>query len=86
MGCPRWALGEVQDVDLQVTPRTEGFPAGALIVQVFAPNPIGPMIFVNHFPNWQLNFERERELQALAAARLIEYRAAPDQSAGGNGR
>jgi endonuclease/exonuclease/phosphatase family metal-dependent hydrolase len=71
----RWPLGEVQDVDLQVTPRTEGFPAGALIVQVFAPNPIGPMIFVNHFPNWQLNFERERELQALAAARLIEYRA-----------
>lgn len=29
-------------------------------------------LFVNHFPHFQLNFERERELQALTAARFVE--------------
>src|SRR5512141_3057325 len=65
----RWPLGEVQQVDLNVTSRTAGFPCTTLVAEVIAPDPIGPLLFVNHFPNWQLNFERERELQAVAAAR-----------------
>lgn len=68
----RWPLGAVHEVDLNVTPRCAGFPAGTLIAEVQAPDPVGAFLFVNHFPHWQLNFERERELQALAAARFVE--------------
>lgn len=31
---------------------------------------------MNHFPKWQLNLEYERELQSIAAARIVEERAA----------
>lgn len=68
----RWPLGEVHEVDLNVTPRTAGFPCTTLVAEVLAPDPVGPLLFVNHFPNWQLNFEYERELQAVAAARFVE--------------
>jgi hypothetical protein len=43
----RWLIGKVWEPDLNVTPRTEDF----------APEPIGPLLFVNHLPNWQLTFE-----------------------------
>jgi endonuclease/exonuclease/phosphatase family metal-dependent hydrolase len=68
----RWPLSEVREVDLNVTPRCTGFPAGALVTEVQAPDPFGTLLLVNHFPHWQLNFERERELQAVATARFIE--------------
>lgn len=70
----RWLLEEVQEVDLNVTSRTAGFPCTALVATVIAPDPIGPLLFVNHFPNFQLNLERERELQAIATARVVEER------------
>lgn len=69
-----WPLGEVQEVDLHVTPRTENFPCGTLIAEVLAPEPVGPLLLVNHFPNWQVNFEYERGLQAVAAAQVVEKR------------
>jgi endonuclease/exonuclease/phosphatase family metal-dependent hydrolase len=62
----------VWEPDLNVTPRTEDFACGTLIAEVFAPEPIGPLLFVNHLPNWQLTFEHERELQTVIAARTIE--------------
>jgi endonuclease/exonuclease/phosphatase family metal-dependent hydrolase len=68
----RWPLGEVREVDLNATPRTVNFPCTTLIAEVLAPDPIGPLLFVNHLPSWQLNFEHERELQAVAAARFVE--------------
>src|SRR5215218_9252697 len=67
-----WPLREVWEPDLNVTPRTEDFACGTLIAEVFAPEPIGPLLFVNHLPNWQLTFEHERELQTIIAARTIE--------------
>jgi endonuclease/exonuclease/phosphatase family metal-dependent hydrolase len=72
----RWKLNDVQEIDLNVTPRTVGFPCTTLIADVDAPDPFGPFLFVNHFPNWQLNFEYERELQAVKAAQFIEARIA----------
>lgn len=72
----RWPIQHVEEVDLEVKPRTAGFPCAALAGEIVAPEPIGAFLLVNHFPNWQLNFERERELQAVAAARLIENLAA----------
>lgn len=68
----RWPLGQVHELGLNMTERCAGFPAGTLIAEVQAPYPVGAFLFVNHFPHWQLNFERERELQAVVAARFIE--------------
>jgi endonuclease/exonuclease/phosphatase family metal-dependent hydrolase len=68
----RWPLGEVRELDLHLTPRTEGFACGTLIVEVLAPEPFGPLLFGYHNPNWQLDLEHERELQAVAAARFID--------------
>jgi hypothetical protein len=33
---------------------------------------VGPLLFVNYLPNWELTFEHERELQTVIAARAIE--------------
>ena len=66
----RWPLGEVWESDLNVTPRTADFACGALIAEVFVPEPIGPLLFVNHLPNWQLT--HEHELQTVVVARAIE--------------
>jgi len=68
----RWPLGEVREVDLNVTPRTADFPCTTLVAEVLAPDPVGPLLFVNHLPSYQLGFEYERELQAVAAARFVE--------------
>jgi endonuclease/exonuclease/phosphatase family metal-dependent hydrolase len=71
----RWPLGEVQEVEMNLTPRTAGFPCTTLVAEILAPEPVGSLLFVNHFPNFQLSFEHERELQAVAAARFLEERA-----------
>jgi endonuclease/exonuclease/phosphatase family metal-dependent hydrolase len=68
----RWPLGEVREVDQHVTPRTSGFAATTLVAEIQAPEPTGPLLFVNHVPNWQLDYELERELQAVRAARVVE--------------
>jgi hypothetical protein len=68
----RWSLGEVREVDLKVTPRTGDFAHATVLAEVLAPDPVGPLLFVNHLPSWQLTFEYERELQTVAAARAIE--------------
>jgi endonuclease/exonuclease/phosphatase family metal-dependent hydrolase len=66
----RWPIGEVREVDLQVTPRTAGFACTTLVTEIDAP--VGKLVFANHVPSWQLQFEYERELQALGAARVLE--------------
>lgn len=68
----RYPIGDVQEVDLAVTERTAGFAATALVAWIAAPGPTGPLLFVNHFPSWQLNYEYERELQAVTMARFVE--------------
>ncbi len=70
----RWPISQVQEIDGHLTARTLNFPGGTLIAEVQAPEPIGSLLFVNHFPNWQLSFEYERELQTVAAARAVEER------------
>lgn len=74
-----WPIRQVQEVNLNLTPRTAGFPCTTLVAQIIAPEPLGPFLFVNHFPNFQLNMEYERELQAIAVAREIEERVAENK-------
>jgi endonuclease/exonuclease/phosphatase family metal-dependent hydrolase len=71
----RWPLGEVREMDLHVTPRLDSAPAwigSVAAMEIFAPGPVGPLLFVHHKPSWQWGFEHERELQAVAAARFVE--------------
>jgi endonuclease/exonuclease/phosphatase family metal-dependent hydrolase len=68
----RWPLDKVHELDLQVSARTADFACTALVAELLAPKPIGPLLFVNHMPNWQSDFELEREQQAVPTARLVE--------------
>ena len=68
----RWPLGHVHEVDLQLTPSTKGFLSVALVAEIEVPPPIGPLLFVNHKPNFELHLEHERGLQAVATASFIE--------------
>ena len=68
----RWPIGEVWEPDLNVTPRTADFACGAVIAEVLAPEPVGPVLCVDHLPSWQLTHERERELQTAIVGRRIE--------------
>jgi endonuclease/exonuclease/phosphatase family metal-dependent hydrolase len=68
----RWPLGKVLDVDLRVTPGPMDYPCGTLVAEVLAPDPVGPLLFVNHGPWYPWGAEHERELQAVVAARFVE--------------
>ena len=49
----RWPLQEVRELDQQLTPRAADFPAMTLLVEIEAPEPVGPLLFVNHLPSWK---------------------------------
>ncbi|MER6087630.1 endonuclease/exonuclease/phosphatase family protein [Streptomyces bluensis] len=44
---------------------------GVTVAEVQAPSPFGTMMVVHHEPSWERGQEREREAQAVAAARLV---------------
>lgn len=75
----RWPIRVVAELDLNVTPRTADFPCTIVIAEVDAPEPFGPLLLANHFPDYQVDHEHERELQTVLAARAIEERVR-DQS------
>lgn len=68
----RWSIGDMHELDLNVTSRTNAFACTALMAEIDVPPPIGPVLLVNHFPDYQLDHEHERELQAVVVARRIE--------------
>jgi endonuclease/exonuclease/phosphatase family metal-dependent hydrolase len=41
-------------------------------VRIAAPEPMGSVLLVHHKPTWQSRVERERELQAVRSARIVE--------------
>src|SRR3954468_9186013 len=61
----------VQHIDLCVTDRVDpaDFVGQATAVEVATA--VGRVLFVNHKPSWRLALERERELQAVGAARAV---------------
>jgi endonuclease/exonuclease/phosphatase family metal-dependent hydrolase len=71
----RWPIGEVHEIDGRVTPRAGDLSwSGTVVAEVLAPT---PFLVVHHKPLHRLDGEREREMQAVAAARLVEA-VAPD--------
>lgn len=68
----RWPFGRVFEVDLHLTDRTGDFACTSLVTEVHAPQPLGRIWVANHFPDYQLDHERERRLQTAAVARALE--------------
>ncbi len=68
----RWPITRRRELDLRLTPRTRDYEIGALLAEIEAPAPIGPLLFVNAFPSWETDFELEREMQAVALARAVD--------------
>jgi endonuclease/exonuclease/phosphatase family metal-dependent hydrolase len=68
----RRPFGRVTELDLRVTDRTHDFACTALVAEVPAPEPVGRVWLVNHFPDYQLDHEHERTLQAHVVARHVE--------------
>jgi endonuclease/exonuclease/phosphatase family metal-dependent hydrolase len=67
--CP---VGRVLEIDLHLTERTHDFACTCLVAEVLAPEPVGRIWIANHFPDYQLDHERERRVQSGAAARRLE--------------
>ncbi|GAA2333849.1 endonuclease/exonuclease/phosphatase family protein [Streptomyces kunmingensis] len=68
----RWPFGRVVEVDLNLTDRTGDFACTCLITEILAPHPLGRIWVAHHFPDYQLDHELERCLQAAAVARKLE--------------
>ncbi|MFI6350634.1 endonuclease/exonuclease/phosphatase family protein [Streptomyces sp. NPDC050560] len=68
----RWPFGRVLEIDLNLTDRTGDFACTCLVTEVLAPRPLGRVWVANHFPDYQLDHEPERVLQAAAVARRLE--------------
>ncbi|WP_433017192.1 endonuclease/exonuclease/phosphatase family protein [Kribbella sp. CA-294648] len=79
VGCSivsRWEPVRMDEIDLCVTERVdpEDFPGRSTVAEF--DTPLGPVLFVQHKPDWQVDRERERELQAVTAAAKVEKLAA----------
>jgi endonuclease/exonuclease/phosphatase family metal-dependent hydrolase len=75
----RWPITATSEPDLAVvSPRTHDFACTALLASIAAPPPIGPLLVVNHFPDYHTTHELERERQAVIVAREIEHLVAAD--------
>jgi exonuclease III len=70
----RWPLEVVREADLHVTDRVDPtrWIGSLAVVQIDVPEPIGRLLLVHHKPTWQSGMELERELQAVASARIVE--------------
>jgi endonuclease/exonuclease/phosphatase family metal-dependent hydrolase len=67
----RWEVRNVWQETLHVTPRAD--PSEIAVAQIRAPRSLrGTLFFAHHNASWQLGFEHERELQAMAASGFIE--------------
>lgn len=67
----RWPIRHIHELDQAVSPRAEPW-CTTMIAEIDAPEPLGQLLFVNHFQSAHVAQELEREQQALLAARRIE--------------
>jgi endonuclease/exonuclease/phosphatase family metal-dependent hydrolase len=69
----RWPIVDSWELDLKrVSDRTGDFACTCLIAAIDVPGPIGRLLAVNHFPDFQVDHELERERQAVISAKAID--------------
>ena len=56
----KWPFGRKLKIDFHLTERTRDFACTCLVTEVLAPEPFGRIWVANHFPDYQLDHERER--------------------------
>jgi len=67
----RWKVRKVWQETLHVTPRAG--PSEIAVAEIRAQEFLGgTLLFAHHNASWQLGFEHERELQAVAASGFVE--------------
>jgi endonuclease/exonuclease/phosphatase family metal-dependent hydrolase len=77
----RWPIRVVREDLLQVTPRVdraEPWIGSVVLARVSAPDPYGELLLVHFKPSWQFHLAHERELQAVAAAGMVEDEVTAD--------
>ncbi|AGZ41363.1 endonuclease/exonuclease/phosphatase family protein [Actinoplanes friuliensis] len=77
----RWPVTDVRQHYLHVTSRVdtaEPWIGSVVLVDVEAPPPYGRILLTHFKPSWQFALAHERELQAVAPARLVEQAVAAD--------
>jgi endonuclease/exonuclease/phosphatase family metal-dependent hydrolase len=74
----RWPHRVVAELDQRLDEQSLPW-AATLLVEV--ETPVGPTLVAHHKPSWPFTAEKEREQQALAAARLVEQHAVRGQHA-----
>jgi len=68
----RYPITPVDELEFHVAARPDDpFPAGALLPEIAVPPPIGPALFVDYLPSWQVDEEVERERQAPILERRV---------------
>ncbi|MFC6063038.1 endonuclease/exonuclease/phosphatase family protein [Streptomyces ochraceiscleroticus] len=73
----RRPFGRVVTDTLEVTERTAHTDwCGVVAAELPLPEPLGTILVIHHKPSWPYDYEHERELQALVAARLADRVAA----------
>jgi hypothetical protein len=80
----RWPLRADREVNLNVTPRTGQFACTALVAEIDAPDPVGPLLFVNHLPKRyeRLLSGRVGERQSPGSGRHIHASQSPGPRSG----
>jgi endonuclease/exonuclease/phosphatase family metal-dependent hydrolase len=72
----RWPTRLREELDLKsVSNRTDAFNCTTLIAITEAPAPIGSVVVANHFPDYQVDHEYERERQAAIAVAAMRRHA-----------
>lgn len=76
----RWPFERVHEVELDVPTQADSGPTVALVSEVDAPSPFGPVLFATYPSEYRPPRELERERQAVAVALLLETLApVPEQ-------
>lgn len=70
----RWPIVVVREADLQFDTRLyrSGWIGSLAVLEIAVPEPMGRVLLVHHKPTWQSRVERERELQAVRSAQIVE--------------
>jgi endonuclease/exonuclease/phosphatase family metal-dependent hydrolase len=66
----RWPFTDVRELDLRLTDRVDLPWSAAVFAELDTPT--GPLLVVHHKPTYHVGYALERELQAVACARMIE--------------
>jgi endonuclease/exonuclease/phosphatase family metal-dependent hydrolase len=76
----RWPIVADHEIKVPMADRTAGFLSSSLVAKIDIPQPIGPVLLVNHATAFELTREADRERQATVIADYLEQHVAAQPS------